>query len=205
MPPPVREEENLLPKEPLDLPREPVEIPSYAEHGYESQSYPQTHAQVKTLLSWKAPGRPFKKRGRQYYLTTLLIMALVEVILFLFAQYLLMLVVLSLVFVSFALSSVPPHDFQYRISTEGITIEDHYYLWQELYDFYFRDRLGIKVLHLSTKAFLPGELTVTLGDLTEEQVKEAILPYLPYREVVRQSFMEKSAEWLSRNFPLEGK
>ena len=159
--------------------------------------------EVKTLLAWTAPGRPFRKRSKQYYLTSLLIMLLVEIILFLFSQYLLMLVVLSLVFVAFALATVPPRDFHYRISSEGITIEDHFFLWQELYDFYFRKRDGVDVLHVRTHAFIPGELTITLGDISEEHIKSVLLPYLPYREYIKPTFMEKSAEWLSANFPLE--
>lgn len=187
---PVKEpEEKFLPKEPLDLPSTDP-----------SQSYP---AEVKTLLSWMAPGRPFRKRGKQYYLTSLLIMLLVEVILFLFSQYLLMLVVASLVFVAFALATVPPRNFHYRISTEGVTIEDHFFLWQELYDFYFRKTEGIDVLHIRTHSFIPGELTLTLGDVDKEHVKRVLLPFLPYREVIKPTFMEKAGDFLSKNFPLE--
>src|SRR3989338_4256912 len=193
---PKEEPEKLLPKEPIDLPKEPLDLPS----PDPSESYP---GEVKTLLSWTAPGRPFRKRGRQYYLTSLLIMFLVEVILFLFSQYLLMLVVVSLVFVAFALATVPPRDFHYRISTEGITIEDHFFLWQELYDFYFRKIEGIEVLHIRTHSFIPGELTLTLGDIDKEHVKRVLLPYLPYREVIKPTFMEISADFLSKNFPLE--
>ena len=159
--------------------------------------------EVKTLLSWTSPGRPFRKRSKQYYLTSILIMFLVEVILFLFSQYMLMVVVLSLVFVAFALATVPPRNFVYRISTEGITIEDHFFLWVELYDFYFKKREGIEVLHIRTHAFIPGELTITLGNISKDHVKSVLLPYLPYREVIRPTFMEKSGDWLSRNFPLE--
>ena len=187
-------EPKILPKEHLDLPKEPLDLPS-----------PQTpvHNDVKTLLSWTAPGRPFTKRGKQYYLTSLLIMLLIEFILFLFAQYTLMLLVVSLVFVAFALSLVPPKNFHYRISTEGITIEDHFFLWQELYDFYFKRQHNIDVLHVRTHSLLPGELTITLGDLHKSHVKSALLPFLPYREVIKPTFMEKSGDWLARNFPLE--
>ncbi len=189
----VQDEKTYLPKEPLDLPK--------ADQHDQAQTQDSHH--ITTLLSWHAPGRPFRKRGKEYYLTSLLIMLLVEIILFLFSQYMLMLVVASFVFVAFALVTVPPHDFHYRISTEGITIEDHFFLWQELYDFYFKKREGIEVLHVRTHAFIPGELTITLGNIDKEQLKSTLLPYLPYREVIRATFMEKSGDWLSRNFPLE--
>ncbi len=192
------EEEKFLPKEPLDLPASPTQGGSTEPQPEASYSH-----QVRTLLSWSAPGRPFHKKSKEYYLTSMLIALFVEVILFLFSQYLLMLVVLSLIFVSFALASVPPRYFHYRLSTEGITIEDHFYLWQELYDFYFKRRGNSEVLHIRTHAFIPGELTITLGDMDKEHVKSVLLPYLPYREVIKPTFMEKSGDWLGRNFPLE--
>ncbi|MCL5114099.1 MAG: hypothetical protein M1372_02990 [Patescibacteria group bacterium] len=195
----IDKQKPLLPKEPGDLPKEPLELPKPEARSDQTSS---PH-EIKTLLAWTAPGRPFRKRGKQYYLTSLLIMLLVEIILFLFSQYLLMLVVVSLVFVSFALATVPPRDFHYRISTEGITIEDHFFLWQELYDFYFRKIDGVDILHIRTHAFIPGELTLTLGDLDKDHVKTVILPYLPFREVIRPTFMENSGDWLARNFPLE--
>jgi len=189
-----------LPKEPLDLPREPLDLPK-PENKEQKQVKHQN--KVETVLEWTAPGRPFRKRGRQYYLTSLLIAVLVEIILFLFSQYLLMLVVLSFVFVAFTLASVAPANFKYRISSEGITIEDHFFLWQELYDFYFKKREGVNVVHIRTHSFLPGELTLTLGETDREHIKSALLPYLPYRELIRQNFMEKSGDWLTKNFPLE--
>lgn len=158
---------------------------------------------VRTLLAWTAPGRPFRKRSKQYFLTGILITLLFEIIFFLFSQYMLMLVVLSLVFVAFALVSVPPHDFHYKISSEGITIEDHFFLWQELYDFYFKKRDGARVLHIRTHALIPGELTLTLGDLDPQHVKSVLLAYLPFREYVKPTFMEKWGDWLAHNFPLE--
>lgn len=161
------------------------------------------HHEIKTILEWTAPGRPFVKRGRQYFATGLLIMFLVEVILFLFSQYMLMLVVISLVFVSFALASVPPHDFHYRISTQGFFLEDQFILWQELYDFFFLKQSGQDVLVLRAKTLFPGEITVTLGDISPEQVKKILVSYIPYREYINQTFMEKTGNWLSRTFPLE--
>jgi len=106
---------------------------------------------------------------------------------------------------AFVLASVPPRDFHYRISSEGITIEDHFFLWQELYDFYFKKREGADVVHIRTHAMIPGELTLPLGLIDREHIKQALLPFLPFREVVKPTFMEKSGDWLARSFPLEAK
>lgn len=168
---------------------------------------PQEHSEndVKTVLEWSAPGRPFRKRGKQFYLTAILVMLLFEIILFLFSEYLLMIVVLSLVFVAFALNSVPPKNFSYRISSEGITVEDRFFLWKELYDFYFTKKDGYEAVHIRTEAYIPGELILTLGGEPEEKIKKALLPYLSFREYVKPTFMDRAGEWLSKNFPLENK
>lgn len=172
----------------------------YTEHAQKQQKNPY---QLVTLLSWNAPGRPYKKHSKQYFASILLIAFLVEIILFLFSQYALMMVVVSLVFLSFVLAITPPRNFHYRISTEGIMVEDHFFIWKELYDFYFKERHGHHILHIRTISMVPGELTVTLGDLSEEHVQHVLLPYLPYREYIKPTFMEKSADWLTKNFPLE--
>lgn len=166
--------------------------------------YVQTHApDVRTLLAWIAPNRPFRKRGKEYFINIFIILLATEVILFLFHQYMLMVLALSVVFLAFTLATVPPHPFRYKISTQGITVEDHYFLWQELYDFYFKRQDREDLLIIRTKSYMPGELTIVLGDVHRDHVKEVLLPFLPFREYVKPSFVERTADWLSRTFPLE--
>ncbi len=204
-------EELDLPRPPLDLPKEPEEITAHVtlppqqpqNQHHTSDEHRSSYYEVKTLLSWHAPGRPFQQHTRQYYMSILLIVLLLEVISFLFAQYPLMALIASFGFVIFALSSVPPHNILYRISNEGITIEDYSYIWEELYDFYFKRRGNIDVLHLRTRAFLPGEITITLGEITKDHIRSVLLPYLPYREFVKPSLLEKGGDWLVKTFPLE--
>lgn len=159
--------------------------------------------ELKTLLAWSAPGRPFEKKSKEYFLNILIIMLLIEIILFLFSQYLLMVLVLAFVFLVYALNTVSPHDFHYKITTEGLMVEDHFFLWQELYDFYFKTQSGVTTLVIGTKAWYPGELTIVIGNLHQDQVRDVLLRFLPYREYVKPTFMEKSASWLEKNFPLE--
>ncbi len=158
---------------------------------------------VRTLLSWTAPGRPFRKKGKQFFMSVTLLLLLFEIVLFLFSQYELMIVILALAFLSVALSIVPPHDFHYKITTEGVKVEDYFYIWSELYDFYFKRMDGVDILTLRTQALLPGELKISLGNLSRDHIRKTLVPYLPYREYVHPTFMEKSADWLSHNFPLE--
>lgn len=172
---------------------------------YEQSNVYQGYNDVRTYLSWSAPGRPFTKKGRQFYVTVILIMMLVQIILFILSWYPLMVVVLALVFLSIVLYTIPPKDFHYKITSEGIRVEDHFYIWSEMYDFYFKEVDNSDVLVVRTEVFIPGELKLTLGSVSREQVLRILVNYLPYREYVKPTFVEQSADWLSKNFPLEGK
>lgn len=185
----------------------PIKLHDYEEneeyHPRHTDHKSRSRQDIKTYLSWTAPGRPFRKKGKEYYYSVLLISVLFEIIFFMFSQYQLMLVVGALVFLSFALASVPPHNFHYRISSEGVKVEDHFYIWRELYDFYFKKYDGVDVLIIRTQDILPGELKITLGDISREHIRQVLVPFLPYREYIKPTFMEKSGDWLSRTFPLE--
>jgi len=159
---------------------------------------------VRTFLEWHAPGRPFKEHSHEYFFNGFLIMVALEIIVFIiFKDFFLMAAIFSLVFLWFSLSFVAPHDFYYKITTEGIRVEDYFFIWEELYDFFFIKHHGCDVLYITTKAYYPGELKITLGDITADEIKPVLLPYLPYREYVKPTFMEKSGDWLSKTFPLE--
>ena len=162
-----------------------------------------THTEVKTLISWSAPGRPFRKKGKDFYVSGLLIVFLVEIILFIFSEYLLMFVVGALYFFAVSLAWVPPQNFHYRISTQGIKVEDHFYIWDELYDFYFKRIEGMDVLVVRAHNVIPGDLKISLGDVPLDHVRRVLVEYLPYREIVKPTFMERGGEWLAKNFPLE--
>ncbi len=171
-------------------------------HKYQS-SQPHSYSDVKTLVSWSAPGRPFRKKSREFYITGLMVVLLLDIILFVFSEYLLMFVVLTLYFFSVAISAVAPQNFHYRVSTQGIKVEDHFYIWDELYDFYFKTIDGVEVLLVRTRSMMPGELKITLGDVPADHIRRVLMTYIPYREVIKPTFMERSGEWLSKNFPLE--
>src|ERR1700722_776514 len=179
------------------------ENPDQLNPGEEFMDEEPEYEDIQTYLSWHAAGRPYKRHSVQYFTNSALILIAVEIILFLFSQYLLMALVFSLAFLAFTLAAVPPGNLYYRISNQGIRIEDHYFIWDELYDFYFLQHYGQEVLHIRTKDYFPGELTIVLGDVPVQQVKSVLLRFLPFREYVKPTFVEKAGNWLEKNFPLE--
>ena len=141
----------------------------------EEHSKHHSYADVKTLVSWSAPGRPYRKKGKEFYLSGLMIVFLINIILFIFKEYMAMTVVVTLYFFATALASVPPQNFHYRISNQGIKVEDHFYIWDELYDFYFKKIDGNEILVVRAKNIIPGELKISLGEVPADHVRRVMI------------------------------
>lgn len=158
---------------------------------------------LRTLLFWKAPSRPFRKRDRSYYTTIATIVILLILIAFLAKEFLLIGVLITLTFVVYVLGFIPPEEVEYKISTQGITIGDHFYFWPELHSFWIQEKEGHKILYILTSLRFPGQLMLMLGTESEEKVKNIVAKYLPFHEIAPQSLLDKWALGLQKHFPLE--
>lgn len=159
--------------------------------------------EVKTLLSWEAPSRPFRKKDRSYYTTLAIIVILLVLILLLAREFLLIGTILALAFVAYVLAFVPPHNIKYRISTQGVTIAEDFYFWHFLDAFWFKEKEGKKILIIQTRFRFPSQLMILLDGQNEEKVKKNVARFLPFVEVPYRSWMEKWTEGLQKHFPLE--
>lgn len=160
--------------------------------------------EIKTLLSWEAPSRPFRKKDRSYYTTSaILVIFLIPAIFFWLHDFLLIGVILSIVFVAYVLAFVSPGMVKYRISTQGIIVGDDFYFWHYLDSFWFKEKDGVKVLHIQTRLRFPAQLMLVLGKEDEEKVKKIVSRFLPFHEIPYRSWLEKWSESLQKHFPLE--
>lgn len=159
--------------------------------------------EIKTLLSWEAPARPFRKKDRSYYTTSAILVILLILIAFLAREFLLIGVLLALTFVAYVLAFVPPGNILYRISTQGVTIGEDFYFWHFLDSFWFKEKENSKVLCIQTRFRFPAQLMLVIQGKDEEGVKKIIARFLPFQEKPFRSWMEKWAEGLQKHFPLE--
>lgn len=160
--------------------------------------------EIKTLLSWDAPSRPYRKKDRSYYTTiAILVILIVLTVVFWLKDALLIGAVLSLAFVAYVLAFVPPHNIKYRISTQGITIGEDFYFWHFLDAFWFKEKEKQKILHIQTRLRFPAQLMLVLGSKDEEKIKKLVARFLPFVEVPYKSWLEKWSEALQKHFPLE--
>lgn len=161
------------------------------------------HEERKLLLAWEAPSRPFKKRDKDFYTTVVTIATLSAVILFFLSEFLVILVVFAFVFLVFVLSSVPPENIAHEIYNTGIKTGEHFHPWSELIFYRFESRWGYDLLYIRTKDRFPGALYMLLGTTPKEKIEEVIGTSLTKRDDIDNTWMDRTADWLSQKVPLE--
>lgn len=158
---------------------------------------------VKELVTWEALSRPFRKKDRSFYTTIAILFILISLIVILAGEKILLGALLAFAFLIYVLNFVEPQKIRYKLSTQGVTIEQHFYHWQELDSFWFSEKDGFKILHILTQFGFPAVLLMVLGDKDEESVKKIVAKFLPFHEIAPKSTLDKWAESLQKNFPLE--
>lgn len=163
---------------------------------------PEKITELKTLLSWEAAVRPFKKRDREYYSTIAAIVFLLAVILLFLKEWLLIAVMVALMFVAYVLATVVPEKTTHEINTRGVVTGGKTYKWLELRRFWFTQKWGEVILNIETNLRFPGRLMMLLGTEEEAKIKALLEKQVQY-EVPETTFMDRSAKWLSDKIPLE--
>jgi len=153
------------------------------------------------LLSWSSPSRLFKKRDKEYFMNIGVMVFLLIVIFIIAGEFLLIAAVVSVVFLIYVLSTVPPEDVNHKITNLGIESAGHYYRWEELAEFWFEEQWGQRLLYL--KPIIGTRIVILLGDQNEKYVRELIAKQIPFREVPEKTFVDNAAKWLSEKIPLE--
>jgi len=155
------------------------------------------------LLSWKSPSHPFKKRNKVFYQTVAALTFLLVVIVFFLHEFMLIGVILSIAFVVYAISSVPPVEVEHKVTPIGFENAGRLFHWIELSSFWFEEKWGYKTLVINTRLPFPAQIRAVLGDEKEEKVKEIIGKYLLYLERPPKSWVDSFSDWLNNKIPLE--
>lgn len=160
-------------------------------------------AQEQTLLVWRSPSRPFKKREKEFFTTVGAIVFLLAVILVFIKEFLLIGAILALSFVAYVLATVPPEEVEHKITSLGLESAGHSYKWEELLGFWFGEKWGQPVLLIQTKLRFPGRLVILIGGQDQEKIKNIFSKYLKFYEKPEKNWMDDAAKWLAEKVPLE--
>ena len=125
----------------------------------------------KDLLTWNAPSRPFKRRDKQFYLTTISIAGIVCLILFLAEGAMPVILIISLIFLYYVMSTVPPDVIEYKITNKGIKVLGKRTDWQNLGRFWFIKRYDNDILVVETN-FLPNRMEIVIDSSLKEKIEK---------------------------------
>ena len=152
-------------------------------------------------LAWSSPSRLFKKRDAEFYKTIGAIVFLLTIILIFASEFVLVLALLSIVFLVYVLSTVPPENVDHKITNLGIESAGHYYRWEELSEFWFDQQWGQSLLIL--KPFLGTRVVILLGLESKDKVRELLAKHIPFRETPEKTWVDNASSWLSSKIPLD--
>ncbi|OGM09762.1 hypothetical protein A2W13_01100 [Candidatus Woesebacteria bacterium RBG_16_36_11] len=165
----------------------------------EEEKENQEIVQEKDLFVWSSPARPFKRRDREFYITICAIAGIVGLILFLTEGLMPVILIISLIFLFYVLSTVEPDVIEYKIINKGIKIADAKVDWNLLTRFWFSRRYDSELLIIEEK-ILPGRVELVIKGEDKEKLREVLKKYV-IEEETPLSFLDKSANWFSRKLP----
>ncbi|MCX6704986.1 MAG: hypothetical protein NT162_01470, partial [Candidatus Woesebacteria bacterium] len=147
------------------------------------------------LVTWTAPARPFKRRDRQFYVTTFAIAGIVSLVLFLAEGAMPVILIISLVFLYYVMSTVEPESIEYKVTTKGIKIAGKLTEWPGMTRFWFSKRFDNDLLVVGT-LMIPGRLELVTKPEIKDELKKKISDYIPYEEV-SASGLDRVTNWIA--------
>jgi hypothetical protein len=153
----------------------------------------------KELFVWEAPARPYKARDRKFWTTLITIAVLFSLILFVAEGAMPVILIISLVFLFYVLSTVEPEDVFYRITNKGIEVAQAKTSWQEINRFWFSRRFNNDLLIFETFGF-PGRMELVVNDKDKAKIRGTVSKYV-LEEEAPPSSMDRMANWFTKKLP----
>ncbi len=160
----------------------------------------------KVLLAWEgAPSAAKTSLDPRYKKTIMIIGGVIMFLLFLMKEFLLILVVASLFFISHVMSSNPVGKFKYEVSTHGIAVNGNMYYWDEMLRFFFSGHFGDEYLAVDLAEGMPPRLIIGFKKDDRKKIIETLNKYIPYLEEEPLTFVDKVYKSVVDKFDLEKK
>ncbi|MCX7881045.1 MAG: hypothetical protein N2482_00825 [Patescibacteria group bacterium] len=156
------------------------------------------------VFSWKAPLRPYKKRGKLILRFFLAVAFLLSVIIFFFGDQILIIPIWALLFLFYVLTITPPPEVENKITLFGVETAGITLRWEALSHFYFRKRFGFDVLTIvSQPPYFYHVYLVIPNETIKKKIIVFLLQHLIYQEKPDKSFTDKVVDLLLTLIPEE--
>jgi len=158
----------------------------------------------KILFEWDAPERSFLRKDRDFWITAIAILILVSIILFFVNEFPLILALIAVMFLYYALSTVPPGTIKNKLTNRGIYFGDLRYEWGLLTRFWFKKSLSSQIICFETQLRFPRQVTLVIDEKDEEKIKEIVVKIIPMLDE-SPTLVDKITKWFTDRLPLEDK
>ena len=156
----------------------------------------------KVLFEWEAPERAYQKKGKDFWVTSVAILILVSVILIFINEFFLIMALISVLFVYYALSSVPPGMVKNKLTNRAVYFGELRYEWTGLQNFWFKKSLSNQTINFDTMLRFPRMVSLVIDPQDQEKLKEIALKRIPLLEN-SPTFVDKLTKWFADRLPLE--
>jgi hypothetical protein len=153
----------------------------------------------KVLYSWSAPARPFKKRGKEFWVTAGAIIIVIGLVFFAIEGIMPVLLLIALTFLFYVMNSVKPEIIEYKITNYGVRMASKTTEWDRVSRFWFSKRFESDLLIFETAGFT-GRLELVINQTDIDQLRNVLGKYITEEEVP-PTYIDKTANWLSRKMP----
>ena len=156
----------------------------------------------KVLFEWEAPERAYQKKGKDFWVTSVAILILVSVILIFINEFFLIMALISVLFVYYALSSVPPGMVKNKLTNRAVYFGELRYEWNGLQNFWFKKSLSNQTINFDTMLRFPRMVSLVIDPKDQEKLKEIAVKRIPMLEN-SPTFVDKLTKWFADRLPLE--
>lgn len=152
-------------------------------------------------LAWEAPGRTIHQGYNEKLMRTFAIIGVfIALFLVILQEYMLILVVASMIFVGQVLAKTPPENVKFEISSYGIMTDDQLYYWHDLRRFFFFEKEGITILAVDTLTGFPSRLFLNVTKDQAAKAKQVLDQRLQYLEQEPETLLDRTYRAVTSKF-----
>lgn len=128
----------------------------------------------KSLITWKALSRPFKRRSREFYINLFSVAGLLGLIIFLIEGVVPVILIAALLFMFYVFSTIEPEHAEYSLTSYGVRINGQMIkYWDEMGLYWFSKRMDHETLIIETNA-MPWKIEMVIDPSEKEKIEEII-------------------------------
>ena len=156
----------------------------------------------KVLFEWEAAERAYQKKDKDFWVTAIAILILVSVILIFIKEFFLIMALISVLFLYYTLSAVPPGKVKNKLTNRGIYFGELRYSWKNLKKFWFKKSMSSDTICFETELRFPRMVSLVIHPDDMGKLKEIVLKRIPMLET-SPTFVDRLTKWFADRLPLE--